>query len=87
MKVIKFSAEWCGPCRTLKPLFEKASAKYSNYKFVESDVEEDVELAEKYHIRNVPTIIVVDANDNELSRKSGSLSYMQLCDFIEKAAA
>jgi thiol-disulfide isomerase/thioredoxin len=87
MNVIKFSAEWCGPCKTMTPLFERASKQFPDIKFVDSDVEENVELADKYHIRNVPTILVVDDNDNEISRMSGSLSYMQLCSFIEKAVA
>lgn len=87
MNVIKFSAEWCGPCKTMAPLFEKASKQFPEINFLDSDVEEDIELTERYHIRNVPTIVVVDDNDNEVSRVSGSLSYMQLCNFIEKAVA
>ena len=87
MNVIKFSADWCGPCKAMAPIFEKASKQYPNIKFIDSDVEDNPELAEKYHIRNVPTFIVTGKNNEEIVRRSGSMTFDQLCKMVETAAA
>jgi len=61
IKVIKFGADWCGPCRLLEPtiisLKEKYNVEGSEVEIVSSDVDVDFENSEKYGIRNVPTII------------------------------
>jgi thioredoxin 1 len=61
IKVIKFGADWCGPCRLLEPtiisLKEKYNVEGSGVEIVSSDVDVDFENSEKYGIRNVPTII------------------------------
>ena len=87
MTVIKFSAEWCGPCKAMAPLFEKASKAYPDIRFIDSDVEDNPDMAEKYHIRNVPTFIVTGKDGEELVRRSGSMSYDQLCKMVETAVA
>lgn len=57
--VIKFSAEWCGPCKALKPILDDLSTQYCDkVKFVEIDVENSTELTSEYKVRNVPTIFL-----------------------------
>lgn len=61
IKVIKFGAEWCGPCKMLEPtivsLKEKFNVEGSGVEVISVDVDEDPESSSKYGIRNVPTII------------------------------
>lgn len=61
IKVIKFGAEWCGPCKRLEPtivsLKEKFNVEGSGVEVISIDVDEDPESSSKYGIRNVPTII------------------------------
>lgn len=61
MKVIKFGAEWCGPCRMLEPtivsLKETYNVEGSGIEIISIDVDADPESSSKYGIRNVPTII------------------------------
>ena len=61
IKVIKFGADWCGPCKMLEPtivsLKEKYNVEGSEVEIVSADVDIDFETSEKYGIRNVPTII------------------------------
>lgn len=54
--IVEFSAEWCGPCRTMKPILEEIS-KETDISVFEVDVDEDPELAERFNIRNIPTTL------------------------------
>ena len=66
-KIYYFSAPWCRPCKQLAPTMEK-----SGLPFQKVNVDEDQTLSAKYGIRNVPTLVKVDASDNEVSRLVGN---------------
>lgn len=68
-QILKFEAEWCGPCRVYSPIFEKVSKdeKYKDIEFKVIDVDENEELAEKYSVRNIPTTLFI--NDDEVVAK------------------
>ena len=56
--LVDFWAEWCGPCKTLLPvLSEVASELGENAKIYKVNVDENGELAQKYGIRGIPTMI------------------------------
>lgn len=55
--VIDFWAEWCGPCRLLNPVVEKLAAKYEDVQVVKVNVDEAPELASKYRILSIPTVM------------------------------
>ena len=57
MKYLYFSAAWCGPCKTLSPIMNKVSTQISVEKI---DVDLDYETAQKYGVRNIPTVVLVD---------------------------
>ena len=72
MKSVKyFSAVWCGPCKTFKPIMEEISSEGHNVQFI--DVDTDSDLASKYGIRSVPTTVIED-NGVEINRIVGSSS-------------
>ena len=70
LTVKKFSASWCGPCRTLAPIINEVKTQFSNVKFEEYDVDEAYAEATKYGVRSVPTI-VVEKNGKEVERFTG----------------
>lgn len=80
--VIKFSAEWCGPCKALKPILDDLSTQYCDkVKFVEIDVEDSDELTSEYKVRNVPTILYI--KNGEVKDKSvGTVNKQVLTDKI-----
>jgi len=57
-RIYYFSAKWCGPCKTFKPIMEKLEAK--GYPIYFQDVDEDPILAESYSIRSVPSIVITE---------------------------
>lgn len=87
-KIIKFSASWCGPCKMIKPTFDKVSSmeEFKNIEFISYDIEEDeqgVELVEKYNIRNVPTIVIADEDDEPIKKIIGLVSEKELINLIK----
>tara|TARA_B100000963_G_C22220771_1_gene491516 strand:+ start:352 stop:594 length:243 start_codon:yes stop_codon:yes gene_type:complete len=57
MKYLYFSAEWCGPCKSLSPVMEEISTQITVEKI---DVDLDFETAQKFGVRNIPTVVLVD---------------------------
>ncbi|MDD2798812.1 MAG: thioredoxin [Bacteroidales bacterium] len=56
--VVDFWAEWCGPCRMVGPIIEELSKEYDGKVTIgKIDVDENTEVAAKYGIRNIPTIL------------------------------
>lgn len=56
--LIDFFATWCGPCKMLSPIIEEISNEYSNsIKVCKANVDENQDLALKYNIMSVPTLI------------------------------
>ncbi|KAL6609778.1 hypothetical protein ACP70R_034194 [Stipagrostis hirtigluma subsp. patula] len=60
--VIKFSATWCGPCRSAAPVFAELSLKHSDLIFLSVDVDELPELVTQFDIRATPTFIFMKDN-------------------------
>jgi thioredoxin 1 len=57
--VVDFSATWCGPCKMLAPVFEGVSNKMEDKaKFFKVDIDANNNLAQKYRISAVPTMII-----------------------------
>lgn len=56
--LIDFWAEWCGPCKSFAPTYEKVSGEYENIVFAKVDTEAHQELAAQFQIRSIPTLVV-----------------------------
>ncbi|KAF9995038.1 Thioredoxin-like protein 1 [Entomortierella chlamydospora] len=60
--VVDFTAAWCGPCQTIKPIFEKLSNQYRHVTFVKVDVDEFQEVAAVAGVTAMPTFQFFKAN-------------------------
>ena len=56
--IIDFYADWCGPCKMMSPIIDNIAEENSNIKVGKVNVDEAGELAIKYNIMSIPTIIV-----------------------------
>lgn len=58
--LVDFWATWCGPCRMLGPVIDQLSEELADVKVCKADIDEASELAQKYKIEVVPTLIVFE---------------------------
>ena len=68
--VKRFTAAWCGPCKQLAPLMEQIQAELTDVNFETIDVDSNSDLAVKYNIRSVPTL-VIEVDGQEVKRTLG----------------
>jgi thioredoxin 1 len=89
VEMIKFGAEWCGPCRMIKPTVNKLMEKYntddSEVKITDVDVDKDAEAAKKYGVRSIPTMVFLK-DGQEVIRKVGVLDEKQIEIAIQEAS-
>ena len=70
MKTVKyFSATWCGPCQTFKPIMSEIANEGHSVQFI--DIDQQGDLARQYNVRSVPTV-VIEQNGSEVNRLIGA---------------
>lgn len=80
--LIDFFATWCGPCKTLAPILKQVKDNLGERIIIlKIDVDKNQQLASKYQVRGVPTLILFQ-NGNQLWRQSGVLSKEEIVKTI-----
>lgn len=82
--VLIFSAPWCGPCKTYKPLLQRLCTE-RDVRLYEIDADAQRQLAGLYNVRAVPTTIVLKGGA-ELGRQSGGLTETAVLHLFAKHA-
>jgi len=81
MKILKFYADWCGPCKMLSRSIETIKDEIP-FKIEEINADTNTDLAQKYNIRSLPTMIIVDG-ETEIKRNVGNMTAEQVKKFIK----
>ena len=69
--LVDFWASWCGPCRMVGPILDEIAAEHPEYKIVKINVDEEPELASRYQVVSIPTLMVVK-NGQVVSQSAGA---------------
>lgn len=81
--VKKFYATWCGPCKMLSPILEEIRNEYNQIDMLTIDVDEHFEIAAKYGVKSVPTV-VIEKNGVEVKRFVGIKSKNEYTSVINE---
>ncbi len=58
--LVDFWASWCGPCKMLAPIIEEIASERTDIKVGKVNIDEQYDLAVKYHIASIPTLLLFD---------------------------
>lgn len=65
--LLDFYADWCGPCKMQSPIIDEIAESRQDIKVGKINVDENQELAEKYHVMSIPTLLII--KDGEIKEQ------------------
>jgi hypothetical protein len=77
--VFYFTADWCGPCKTTRPIVEEMKKEGFQFQRIDADCEQL--LVEKFQVKSIPTFILLE-DGKELDRITGAKTRKELENFI-----
>ena len=82
--LIDFFAEWCGPCKAMKPVLENLKSKLGEQiRIIKIDVDKNPDIATQLEIRSVPTLMIFQ-NGEKRWKKIGTSSVAEMESVISK---
>lgn len=81
--LVDFWAEWCGPCRAIAPIVDQLATEYGEQALIgKVNVDHNPEIAQKYGIRNIPTILFIK-NGEVVDKQVGGVAKPVLEDKLK----
>jgi len=77
--VFYFTADWCGPCKTTRPIVEDMKKEGFGFQIIDADYEQL--LVKRFQVKSVPTFILFE-NEKEIDRVTGTKTREELENFI-----
>jgi thioredoxin 1 len=67
LMLVDFWAEWCGPCKSMHPIFSRMAKKYSHIRFARVNIDDSQNIATKFNVQSIPTFIMF--NDGKVAQQ------------------
>ena len=84
--IVDFGATWCGPCQRLAPVYAVSATVNAKYDHLTVDVDANPQLALKYGIQSVPTLVIIAGNE-EIGRIGNPGTLGAISNFISETLA
>jgi len=81
--LVDFFATWCMPCKMLAPILEETSSKFDNVSFCKLDIDESEEIAKRYRIFSVPSLLLFKDGE-KIDSSIGLITAEELENFVKK---
>ena len=81
--ILDFWADWCGPCKSFGPIFERVSNKFPDIFFGKINCDEEQELSDDFHIKSIPTLVILKQK-TIIYQESGNIPEYLLTEIVEK---
>ena len=80
--LVDFYADWCGPCKMLSPIIDQIAEENTNIKVVKVNVDESQDLAMKYQVMSIPTLVIIQEG-KEINRSVGLVDKSQIENMVK----
>ena len=80
--LVDFFADWCGPCKMLSPIVDEVASENSDIKVVKVNIDEAQDLAMKYQVMSIPTLVVIKEG-KEINRSVGLIDKSEVISLIK----
>ena len=80
--LVDFNAQWCGPCKSMRPILDELAETNPGYKIVSIDIDEEDELAEDYDVISIPCLVVFKGGE-EVNRSVGLIPRDAIVALVE----
>lgn len=81
--LIYFGADWCGPCKSLGPVFQKVSEEIEDVDFIKINIDKAKEITKEFQVTAIPSLFLV-RDKNIVTRAGGFMNKTELIDWINK---
>ena len=86
MVLVDFWADWCGPCRAVKPMVEKIAATYPRLTVIKVDIDANMELAAEFDVKSIPSLLLFKGGTC-VERLIGKVPYISIQRAVAKHEA
>ena len=80
--LLDFFATWCGPCKMVSPIVDEIAEEHPEFKVGKINVDEEQELAAKFDVMSIPTLIVVK-NGEVTNENVGAIPKQKILDMLK----
>lgn len=82
MKIIRINAMWCPGCLILKGIWKEIEKEFPNNEYIDYDYDLDEEKIEKYNIKDIVPVVIIEKDNQEITRIEGEKTKKEILDVL-----